>query len=102
MPPKRGGRVAEQVSERIKIDAPPQRCYEVATDYERYPEWAKDVEQAAVIERDAEGRGAKVEYRAAGFGRSTRYVLQWDYSAARAALSWHCVQGVVDCAINGR
>ena len=44
--------MAEQVSDRIRIDAPPQRCYEVAIDYERYPEWAKDIKQATVLERD--------------------------------------------------
>ena len=93
--------MAEQVSERIRIDAPPQRCYEVATDYERYPEWAKDVKQATILERDADGRGAKVEYRAAAFGRSTRYVLQYDYSAAPGAFSWTLVEGEMVRAIDG-
>jgi len=93
--------VAEQVSERIHIDAPPERTYEIATDYERYPEWAKDVKQASVLERDAEGRGAKVEYRAAAFGRSTRYVLQYDYSQAPAAFSWTLVEGEMVRAIDG-
>jgi len=93
--------VAEQVSDRIRIDAPPQRCYEVAIDYERYPEWAKDIKQATVLERDAERRGAKVEYRAAAFGRSARYVLQYDYSAAPAAFSWTLVEGEMVRAIDG-
>jgi uncharacterized membrane protein len=93
--------VAEQVSDRIHIDAPPERCYEVTTDYERYPEWAKDVKQATVIERDTEGRGAKVEYRAAAFGRSTRYVLEYDYSQAPAAFSWTLVEGEMVRAIDG-
>src|SRR6266511_2587252 len=100
-PPARGGRVAEQVSDRIRIDAPPQRCYEVAIDYERYPDWAKDVKQATVVERDAEGRGAKVEYRAAAFGRSARYVLEYDYSEAPAAFSWSLVEGEMVRAIDG-
>jgi len=93
--------VAEQVSDRIRIDAPPQRCYEVAIDYERYPDWAKDIKQATVLERDAEGRGANVEYRAAAFGRSARYVLQYDYSAAPAAFSWTLVEGEMVRAIDG-
>jgi ribosome-associated toxin RatA of RatAB toxin-antitoxin module len=93
--------VAEQVSERIHIDAPPERTYEVATDYERYPEWAKDVKQANVLKRDAEGRGAQVEYRAAAFGRSTRYVLQYDYSQAPAAFSWTLVEGEMVRTIDG-
>jgi uncharacterized membrane protein len=93
--------VAEQVSERIHIDAPPERTYEVASDYERYPEWAKDVKQANILERDAEGRGAKVEYRAAAFGRSTRYVLQYDYSQAPEAFSWTLVEGEMVRTIDG-
>jgi ribosome-associated toxin RatA of RatAB toxin-antitoxin module len=93
--------VAEQVSERIHIDAPPERTYEVASDYERYPEWAKDVKQANILERDPEGRGAKVEYRAAAFGRSARYVLQYDYSQAPAAFSWTLVEGEMVRTIDG-
>lgn len=93
--------MAEQVSERIHVDAPPERTYEVATDYERYPDWAKDVKQANVLERDAEGRGAQVEYRAAAFGRSTRYVLQYDYSQAPAAFSWTLVEGEMVRTIDG-
>jgi ribosome-associated toxin RatA of RatAB toxin-antitoxin module len=93
--------VAEQVSERIRIDAPPERAYEVATDYERYPEWAKDVKQATILERDAEGRGSQVEYRAAAFGRSTRYVLQYDYSQAPGAFSWTLVEGEMVRTIDG-
>ena len=93
--------MAEQVSERIRIDAPPERAYEVATDYERYPEWAKDVKQATILERDAEGRGSQVEYRAAAFGRSTRYVLQYDYSQAPGAFSWTLVEGEMVRTIDG-
>lgn len=93
--------MAEQVSERIHVDSPPQRCYEVATDYERYPEWAKDVKQATILERDGDGRGAKVEYRAAAFGRSTRYVLEYDYLQAPAAFSWSLVEGEMVRAIDG-
>jgi ribosome-associated toxin RatA of RatAB toxin-antitoxin module len=93
--------VAEQVSERIHIDASPERCYEVATDYERYPDWAKDVKQATIVERDAEARGVKVEYRAAAFGRSTRYVLQYDYSQAPASFSWTLVEGEMVRSIDG-
>ena len=93
--------MAEQVSDRIHIDAPPERCYEVAIDYERYPEWAKDVKQVTILERDAEGHGAKVEYRAAAFGRSTRYVLRYDYSQAPAAFSWTLVEGEMVRSIDG-
>jgi uncharacterized membrane protein len=94
--------VAETASERIRIEAPPQRCYEVAVDFERYPEWAKDVKQVDVLERDDENRGARVEYRAAALGRSTRYVLEYDYAEAPAAFSWKLVEGDMLRQLDGR
>jgi ribosome-associated toxin RatA of RatAB toxin-antitoxin module len=94
--------VAETANERIRIEASPQRCYEVATDFEHYPKWAKDVKQAKVLERDDEGRGHKVEYRAAAMGRSIRYVLDYDYGEAPGAFSWKLVEGDMLRRLDGR
>jgi ribosome-associated toxin RatA of RatAB toxin-antitoxin module len=94
--------MAETASERIRIDASPQRCYEVAVDFERYPDWAQDVKQVTVLERDADNRGARVEYRAAALGRSTRYVLEYDYGEAPAAFSWQLVEGDMLRQLDGR
>ncbi|MGH9014585.1 MAG: SRPBCC family protein [Acidimicrobiia bacterium] len=94
--------MAETANERIRIEASPQRCYEVATDFEQYPKWAKDVKQAKVLERDDEGRGHKVEYRAAAMGRSIRYVLDYDYADAPKAFSWKLVEGDMLRRLDGR
>jgi ribosome-associated toxin RatA of RatAB toxin-antitoxin module len=85
--------VAEQANERISVAATPDHCYEVVIDFEQYPEWARDVKQATIVSRDEEGRGSQVEFRAAGLGKSFHYTLQYDYSAAPAALSWKLVEG---------
>jgi uncharacterized membrane protein len=85
--------MADQASERIRIDAPADRCFDVAIDFESYPEWAKDVKSAVIIEEDDEGRGTKVEFRAAALGRSVRYILEYDYSEAPTSFSWHFVEG---------
>jgi hypothetical protein len=85
--------VADQVSERIRVDASAARCFEVATDFEKYPKWARDVKEARVLERDAEGRGTKVEFRAAAMGRTIRYVLAYDYTDAPTSFSWVLVEG---------
>jgi hypothetical protein len=34
-----------------------------------------------------------VEYRAAALGKSVRYVLEYDYTEAPEAFSWHFVEG---------
>lgn len=85
--------MAEQTTERTHVDASPERCYEVAIDFEAYPEWAKDVKDVKVVERDDEGRGRHVEFRAAAMGRSVTYTLEYDYSKAPAEFSWTLVKG---------
>lgn len=94
--------MAESAHERIRIDASPARCWEVATDYARYPEWAKDVKQATVLESDADGRAEKVEFRAAAMGKSIRYVLEYDYSDAPEGFSWQLVEGEMIRRCDGR
>jgi uncharacterized membrane protein len=60
--------MTDTASERIRIDAPADRCFDVAVDYESYPEWLRDVKEAKILESDGEGRGLRVEYRAAALG----------------------------------
>jgi uncharacterized membrane protein len=93
--------MAEQATQRITVEAPPERCYDVVIDFERYPEWAKDVKDVVITARDDAGRPLEVEFRAAALGRSTRYTLRYDHSLAPASLSWKLVQGDIMRACDG-
>ena len=92
----------DQAHEHIVVAAPPARCFEVATDFERYPQWAKDVKHIEVLGRDEQGRGKTVEFRVAGLGRSIHYVLEYDYTEADHAFSWLLVEGDVLRRLDGR
>lgn len=83
--------MTETAHERIRVDAPADRCWDVAVDFESYPEWA-DVKEARILEHDPEGRGKRVEYRVAALGKSVRYVLEYDYAEAPTAFSWKLVE----------
>jgi ribosome-associated toxin RatA of RatAB toxin-antitoxin module len=85
--------VADQATEHISVSAPPERCFAVAADIERYPEWAADIKEVEVKERDDQGRPLLVTFRAAAFGRSTSMTLAYDYSEAPHVLSWKLTQG---------
>lgn len=91
----------EQVTEHMVIAASPAHCYDVLTDFERYPEWAADIKAVSVDERDDEGRPVVVAFRAAAFGRSTSYTLRYDYSDAPERLSWQQVSGDVTRRLDG-
>jgi uncharacterized membrane protein len=93
--------MADSASLTITIGAPLDTCYAVATDFERYPEWARDVKEAIIRTRDDEGRATQVEFRASALGRSTHYTLAYDYSQAPATLSWSMIRGDIMRAIDG-
>jgi uncharacterized membrane protein len=84
--------MTETAHERIRVEAPADRCWDVAVDFESYPEWA-DVKEVKIVDQDPEGRAKRVEYRVAALGKSVRYVLEYDYSEAPAAFSWKLVEG---------
>jgi hypothetical protein len=80
--------MADEARETIHAAATPEHCYGVAIDFDRYPEWATDVKQVEVLDRDDEGRGTKVRYQISALGKSISYVLDYDYADAPAGFSW--------------
>lgn len=93
--------MADQASQSVVVNATPEQCFAVATDFEHYPEWATDVKEATVLSRDEQGRGTEVEFRTSALGRSTHYTLRYDYSQAPNAMSWHMVKGDIMRTIDG-
>ena len=63
----------------VEVGAPPQRCFDVLTDFERLPEWQKAVRSVQVLERDEEGRGTVVEYEVDARFKTVRYRLRQIY-----------------------
>ena len=93
--------MAETASQTTTIAAAPERVWAIASDFEKYPEWAKDVKDVVVRTRDQEGRPVEVEYRASALGRSTHYTLGYDYSQAPSVLAWRIVRGDIMRTIDG-
>lgn len=93
--------MAETATETITIAAPHDQVWAIATDLERYPEWAHDVKDVVISSRDDDGRPSQVEFRTSALGRSTHYTLQYDYSEAPGALSWTMVKGDIQRSIEG-
>jgi len=80
--------MADEAREAIHAAATPEHCYAVATDFDRYPEWATDVKQVEILERDEQGRGTKVRYQISALGKTIGYILDYDYADAPAGFSW--------------
>jgi uncharacterized protein YndB with AHSA1/START domain len=93
--------MAETATETITIAAPPDQVWAIATDLERYPEWAHDVKDVVITSRDPDGRPNHVEFRTSALGRSTHYTLQYDYSLAPSTLAWTMVKDDIQRSIEG-
>jgi ribosome-associated toxin RatA of RatAB toxin-antitoxin module len=93
--------MAETASQNTTIAATPERVWAIVTDFEKYPEWAKDVKDVVVRNRDDQGRAIEVEFRASALGRSTHYTLGYDYTDAPTALSWRMLRGDIMRTIDG-
>jgi uncharacterized membrane protein len=93
--------MADSARQEAIIAAPLEQVWQTLLDFERYPTWANDLKQVEVLERDAEGRGVEVRYRAAGFGRSTTYTLRYDYAEAPNRLPWVLVSGDITRKLDG-
>jgi uncharacterized protein YndB with AHSA1/START domain len=93
--------MAETASQTTTIGAAPDKVWAIATDFEKYPEWAKDVKDVVVRVRDDQGRPVEVEYRASALGRSTHYTLGYDYTEAPAVLTWRMLRGDIMRTIDG-
>lgn len=93
--------MTDRAAQTTLVNAPLDRCWNIVLDFERYPEWAKDVKESIVRARDDQGRASRVEFRASALGRSTHYTLEYDYSEAPARLSWHLVDGDIMRALDG-
>ena len=93
--------MVQRATQSIVVAAAPLAVYSIVADFDRYREWVSDLKSIDVVERDGEGRAIEVAFRAAAFGRSTKYSLRYDYSHAPASLSWHQTSGDVTASLNG-
>jgi ribosome-associated toxin RatA of RatAB toxin-antitoxin module len=91
----------ESTAEQMLVAGSPERCFAVVTDLEAYPQWVADVKEVRVLERDSEGRALVAAFRAGAFGRSTSYVLEYDYSKAPEELSWVQREGDITSRLDG-
>jgi uncharacterized membrane protein len=63
----------------VEIDAPIERCYEIAADVANAPEWQGSLKDVEVLERDGERRPLVVETESDAKVKSVRARLRFSY-----------------------
>jgi uncharacterized membrane protein len=64
----------------VEIDAPIQRCFEIAANLDAAPDWQGSLQEVDVLERDDEKRATLVETKSDAKVKSVRAVLRFSYA----------------------
>lgn len=74
-------------SHSLEIDAPVERCFAIAADIERAPEWQGAMKSARALEHDGDGRPALVDTEIDSSVAKHRLVLRFAYDEPHG-LTW--------------
>ena len=78
----------------VEIEAPRERCFEIAADIEGAPEWQGTLEEVEVIKRDREGRPQVVETVSDASVKKVRARLRFSYDPP-SGITWEQEDGDV-------
>ena len=78
----------------VEIAAPLQRCYDIAADIRRAPEWQGSLKEVDVIERDADGRATLVDTESDAKVKTVKSTLRFSYDPPRR-IDWEQERGEV-------
>ncbi len=81
-----------QASWTVEIEAPLERCYEIAADIENAPKWQKTLEEVEILERDDEGRALVVETVSDAVVKKAHSQVRFSYDPP-GRLSWEQEEG---------
>ena len=71
----------------VEVDAPIERCYEIASDIDHAPEWQGSLKDVEVLERDSQKRALVVETESDAKVKTVRSVLRFSYEEP-SAIRW--------------
>jgi uncharacterized membrane protein len=71
----------------VEIDAPMERCYEIASDINHAPEWQGSLKDVEVLERDGEKRALVVETESDAKVKTVKATLRFSYEPP-TAIRW--------------
>jgi uncharacterized membrane protein len=78
----------------VEIEAPRDRCYEIAADIEGAPKWQGSLERVEVLERDAEGRPLVVNTTSDATIKKVQSRLRFSYEPPDG-INWEQEKGEV-------
>ncbi len=76
----------------VEVEAPRERCFEIAADVAGAPRWQGTLEEVEVLERDAQGRAHRVETVSDAMVKKVRARLRFSYEPPER-IAWEQEKG---------
>jgi hypothetical protein len=92
--------MAEQTTSSIVVDAEPAVVMDTIADFPSYPEWAKGVQEATVLDAGADGRADRVFFRLDVSPIKDEYTLAYEWHGHQQ-VSWTLVEGTMLRTLDG-
>jgi ribosome-associated toxin RatA of RatAB toxin-antitoxin module len=83
----------------VEIESPIERCFEIAADVAKAPEWQDSLRDAEVLERDGDRRAALVETESNAKVKTVKALLRFSYDEP-TSIRWEQERGDVK-SLNG-
>ncbi len=87
--------MAESVKDSVDIEATAEEIFDVATDFEAYPEWNANIKKVEIRKTDSKGRPTEVWFEVDAKIKKVRYTLKYSYNGAPEQFSWKLLEGDV-------
>src|SRR5262245_20318403 len=85
--------MADESTQSIVIDAPPERIMAVIADFAAYPEWTNAVKQTEVLKEGDDGRADQVQFTLDAGPIKDVYTLAYEWHPDDQGVSWTLVKG---------
>lgn len=93
--------MADESTQSIVIDAPPERIMAVIADFAAYPEWTNAVKQTEVLTHGADGRAEQVQFTLDAGPIKDVYTLAYTWLPEDRGVAWTLVKGQMQRAQTG-
>ena len=93
--------MADESTQSIVVDAPPDAIMAIIADFPAYPEWANAVKKTEVLATAADGNAEQVRFTLDAGPFKDVYTLAYDWAEDGLSVSWHLVKGQMQRAQEG-
>lgn len=93
--------MADESTQSIVIDAAPEKIMAVIADFPAYPDWAKAITAAEVLESDDAGRARQVRLTVDAGPVKDTYTLAYDWAEDGLSVRWSLLKGQMQKAQDG-